>query len=66
MQPNEKPELMTVPEVMERLRISRSKVYRLIDQGVLNPYRIGERGTRFDRQEIEAFLQRTKERKPII
>jgi len=50
-------EMLTVKEVMAFLKVSRSKIYRLIDAGALKPYKIGERGTRFKRSDVEAYVR---------
>ena len=48
-------DLLTMKEVMDRLRVSRGTVYRLIDQGKLTPIKVGK-GVRFAQPELEAFL----------
>jgi len=50
--------MMTVKDVMQYLQVSRSKVYRLIQQGALYPYKIGERGTRFKQSDLDAYIQK--------
>ncbi len=50
--------MLTVKDVTKFLKISRSKVYRLIEKGDLKAYKIGERGTRFKQSEIEEYIQR--------
>lgn len=49
--------LLTVKEVMERLKVSRATLYRFIDQGRLNPLKMGEKAVRFRETDIDAFIQ---------
>jgi excisionase family DNA binding protein len=49
-------EWMTVPEVAEELKISRSRAYDLCARGDLPAVRIGERSIRINRAELERFL----------
>jgi putative molybdopterin biosynthesis protein len=51
--------LLTVNAVAELLAISRDSVYRLVRQGELVPYRVGER-LRFRPEEIDAYLERSR------
>ena len=53
---------MTVKDVCEYLQISKSTVYRLIDQAVLKPYKISETGraVRFKREEIDDYLRQQR------
>jgi len=48
-------DLLTVPEVVARLRVSRRQVYRLMDAGRLRYVKIGRR-TFVKSSEIEAFI----------
>jgi excisionase family DNA binding protein len=50
--------LLTVPEVADRLRISRQSVYRAISSGRLPAVQLGGAGTplRVDEHELEAWL----------
>lgn len=48
-------DLLTVPEVAERLRVSRRTVERLIAAGRIRPTRIGAR-TLVRVREVEAFV----------
>ncbi|MDQ5830273.1 MAG: helix-turn-helix domain-containing protein [Actinomycetota bacterium] len=47
---------LTVPEAAEELRIPRTRCYELIQRGELPAVRIGERGIRVNRAELERFL----------
>lgn len=52
--------LLTVRDVMNRLKVARSSVYRLVDRGELHPIKMG-RSVRFDEQDVEAYIERCKE-----
>ncbi len=59
----EKPEekgMMSTQEVLEYLNISRSTLHRLRERGELHAHKFGK-AVRFDRQEIDDFLRRTKQ-----
>jgi excisionase family DNA binding protein len=47
--------LLTVPEVMQRLGLSRSGLYRVVDDGLLRKVTIG-RSVRFKESEIRRFI----------
>jgi excisionase family DNA binding protein len=47
--------LLAVPEVCDTLNISRSTCYQLIQAGHLKPVRIGKKGIRIHRAEVERF-----------
>lgn len=47
--------LLTIQQVMDRLKLGRSTVYRLIDAGKLRPVKIGK-ALRFREQDIQAFI----------
>lgn len=47
--------LYTVEEVCENLRIGRTRLYELIDAGVIKPIKIGKL-TRFTHDELVAFI----------
>jgi predicted DNA-binding transcriptional regulator AlpA len=49
------PLLMTANEVMHALRVSRRMIYYFIEEGLLNPARIGQRITRFRSAEVVAI-----------
>lgn len=51
--------LLKMSEVQEKLSISRSAVYRLIQTGNLNPLHIGS-AVRFRESEVEAFIEELK------
>ena len=50
--PDEGAKLLTIPQVAERLQISKRKVYRLISQGIICARRIGDRNTRVLENEL--------------
>jgi excisionase family DNA binding protein len=50
------PDLLTVPEVANKLRLSTRKVYRLIDSGELKAIRLGQRGYRVRLSDLDIFL----------
>ncbi len=52
--------MMTVQEVMDFLKISRSTLDRLRKRGEITAHKFGK-AVRFDQQEIEEFLKRTKQ-----
>jgi excisionase family DNA binding protein len=47
---------LRVPEAAELLGLPRTRAYELIQQGELPAVRIGERGIRVNRAELERFL----------
>ena len=47
--------LLTVPEVMQRLGLSRSGLYRVVNDGLLRKVTIG-RSVRFKESEIRRFI----------
>ena len=49
-------ELLKIPQVMERLQISRRLAYELVAQGKLPHYRIGEGSLRVSEDQHEAFI----------
>ena len=54
-------ELLTIPEVAERLRVSRRTVERLIVAGRIRPVRIGSRRL-VTSTELEAFIASARSR----
>ncbi len=52
--------LLKLPEAGERLGLGRSKLYELIQEGVLPVVRIG-RSVRVPASELERFVQRLRE-----
>lgn len=48
--------LLTVRETCEQLRISRTTLYELCRSGQLRSLRIGQRGIRFAKAELERFI----------
>ena len=55
--------MLTVKEVAERLSISRSLAYRMVQSGEIPSYRIGT-CRRINEQELMAYLERTRFEKP--
>ncbi|MNK66967.1 Helix-turn-helix domain protein [compost metagenome] len=53
-------DLLTLKDVMSRLKLSRATIYRLIEQGELKPFKIGQ-SLRFEEQDLAAFIARKKE-----
>jgi excisionase family DNA binding protein len=51
-------QLLTVPQVAQRLSVSLRKTWRLISEGHLTTVRVGERGTRILVSEVNAYIQR--------
>jgi len=49
-------EWMTVKEVCEYLKISKESVYRYIKKEYIPHYRIGERGIRFYKKELDTWM----------
>jgi len=58
--------LLTIAEVAEWLRVSRTTVYQLVDSGVLVAHRIGAgRGAlRVSEDDLEDYLARVRQEKP--
>lgn len=55
--------LLTVNDVASLLAVSRDSVYRLVRCRELVPYRVGER-LRFAAADVDAYLERRRERAP--
>jgi len=55
--------LYTVIETAKHLKISRAKLYQLIEKGVLTPIKLDKR-TLFPEGEITAFIETLKKKKP--
>lgn len=53
-------ELLTLKDVMTRLKLSRATIYRLIDQGELHPFKLGH-SLRFEEQDLASFIARAKD-----
>jgi len=51
--------LLTVIETCEVLRISRSKLYHLVEDGELKPVKIGKK-VLFDEKDLMRFIERSK------
>ncbi len=51
------PEILTVPDIAKRLKISRQMVYKLINDGQLHCYRVGV-AIRVSRDQFLAYLSR--------
>jgi excisionase family DNA binding protein len=54
-------QLLTVPEVAERLRLSRSAVYQLLMSGQLPSLKFGK-ARRVSESELDGFIRETVER----
>lgn len=55
------PELLTVKEVADLLRVTPMTIYRAVDQGTIPFVRFG-RTIRFDRDALESYLQTPKDK----
>jgi len=55
--------MLTVKQVAERLSISRSLAYRMVQSGEIPSYRIGT-CRRISEEELMAYLQQTRLEKP--
>lgn len=55
--PSNRP-LLDMAETADRLRVSRSQIYRLIKQGALKPVKLGGR-TLFRRIDLDALIDRS-------
>lgn len=55
--------LLTLKDVMTRLKVSRATIYRLIERGELHPFKIGH-SLRFEEQDLSAFIARQKHPSP--
>ncbi len=53
----EAPNVLTVPEVAEELRVSRNRAYELIARGYLRGVRVGERQIRVRRRDLNGYLE---------
>ncbi|MCE1225047.1 MAG: helix-turn-helix domain-containing protein [Geobacteraceae bacterium] len=47
----------TARQVAERLEISPQQVYRLVDRGVIQAEKVGKKGIRISRNELDKLLQ---------
>lgn len=56
-------DLLTIKDVMTRLKLSRATIYRLIERGDLHPFKIGH-SLRFEEQDLQAFIARQKGQPP--
>lgn len=57
--PRHPDDLMTGPEVMQRLRISKRTMDRMIERRTIPPVYVG-RHVRFDWSDVRAFIERSK------
>ena len=61
------PDLLTVPEVAQLLRVDRSYIYRIIREGRLPALRPTPYKTRVLKAELRSFLDANRvEKKPIV
>ncbi len=49
--------MLTTKEVLEILRISRSTLYRYMEQGQLKAYKFGGKDLKFKESDIKAFIE---------
>lgn len=56
--PDTSPELLTVAEAAQALRISKPTIWRWIREGRLHPVRLGRRMVRLRRAEVRAIAQK--------
>ena len=54
------PRLLTIADLSDLLRVSRSTIYELIRRGELVPIRVSER-IRFSPEDIDAYVERRRE-----
>jgi len=54
-------EMLTVPEVMAKLKVSRWTVYKLIRSGELDSVLVGDRCRRIPQSALEAYVARLRE-----
>lgn len=50
--------LLKVTEVAVLLRVSKTTVHKLLEQGLLSSVKLSQRGTRITKASVDAFLQR--------
>lgn len=61
------PALLTVRQVAAALSVGRSTVYRLIQMGELDAYRVSlDQGVRISEESVHRFLERRAEPKPVV
>jgi excisionase family DNA binding protein len=58
------PKLLTIPEVMKALRVSRATIYRLMANDAL-PFVKIRRRTLVSRDALDAFIQRQQQERPV-
>ena len=54
--------LLTTSETMKYLSIGKTKLFKLIKDGRLNPVRI-DSNLRFDKEDLDEFISRSKDKK---
>jgi excisionase family DNA binding protein len=54
--------LLTTSETMQYLSIGKTKLFKLIKDGRLNPVRI-DSNLRFDKEDLDEFIRRSKDNK---
>jgi excisionase family DNA binding protein len=57
---------MKVPEAAEHFRVSRSRMYELIQRGELPAVRIGARSIRVNVRDVERFLAENRRINPRV
>lgn len=53
--------MMTIPEVMQYLKISRQYLHQLTKEGSIPCYRLGKKAVRYRREDIDKYLESTKD-----
>lgn len=56
----DKDELLTLPEVLKLLKVSKSTFYRLLKDGNIETYKL-KNSTRFGKNSLQAFLTSQKQ-----
>lgn len=56
--------LLTIPQVMERLSVSRTTLYRMMASNELTPLRLSDGIVRFEVEELERFLRTRRKATP--
>ncbi len=56
--------LLSLKQVTQQLGISERTVYRLMEEGELNPFKMGK-SWRFDQSDIDAYIGRLREQTQV-
>jgi excisionase family DNA binding protein len=54
--------LLTTSETMQYLSIGKTKLFKMVKEGRLNPVRI-DSNLRFDKEDLDEFISRSKDKK---